>query len=114
MSIDADHSSAPAGGSRRVRATRGRALRDVFRYAFARLVLLAVLTGVLLVVSMLIGAAVPVPVLFVLALIIAMPAAVFVFPRLRAEANEGMAEWAEQRRAHKAYVRAELAERELE
>ena len=45
-------------------------------------------------------------------LLIAMPAAVFVFPGLRARANEGVTDWSVDRAAHKEYMREELTGRE--
>nr|WP_255549421.1 DUF4229 domain-containing protein [Corynebacterium sp. TAE3-ERU12] len=78
----------------------------------ARIALLIALTLLLALISSLVGAYVPMAVLAVLALIIAMPLSVFVFPRLQANANAAMARWAANRKAHKEYVRAELADRE--
>ena len=96
------------------RAQRNRAFKDVFWYGLARLVLFLVLLAVLILAIYLVNVQVPVAILAVLALIVAMPASAFLFPKLRRRANEGVAVWDANRRAHKEYVREQLAERELE
>lgn len=96
------------------RAQRNRAFKDVFWYGLARLLLFLVLLVVLILVIYLVQVQVPVAILAVLALIVAMPASAFLFPKLRRRANEGVAAWDSNRRAHKDYVREQLAERELE
>lgn len=87
-------------------------MKDVWLYALARVLLFVVITLVLMGVAWLVGAMVPLPVLGVLALLIAMPAAVFVFPKLRARANEGVTDWSVERNEHKRYMREELSGRE--
>ena len=72
------------------------------------LVVFAVLVGIIVRFEI----QVPLAILAVLALIVAMPASVFLFPKLRTRANEGVAVWDSNRRAHKEYVRRQLAERE--
>ena len=96
------------------RAQRNRAFKDVFWYGLARLLLFLVLLVVLILAIYLVQGQVPVAILAVLALIVAMPASAFLFPKLRRRANEGVAVWDSNRRAHKDYVREQLAERELE
>ena len=96
------------------RAQRNRAFKDVFWYGLARLVLFLVLLVVLILVIYLVQVQVPVAILAVLALIVAMPASSFLFPKLRRRANEGVAVWESNRRAHKDYVRQQLAEREMD
>lgn len=96
------------------RAQRNRAFKDVFWYGLARLLLFLVLLVVLILAIYLVQVQVPVAILAVLALIVAMPASAFLFPKLRRRANEGVAVWDSNRRAHKDYVREQLAERELE
>ena len=96
------------------RAQRNQAFKDVFWYGLARLLLFLVLLVVLILAIYLVQVQVPVAILAVLALIVAMPASAFLFPKLRRRANEGVAVWDSNRRAHKDYVREQLAERELE
>lgn len=96
------------------RAQRNRAFKDVFWYGLARLVLFLVVFAVLVGVIVLFEIQIPLAILAVLALIMAMPASVFLFPALRLRANEGVAVWDANRRAHKKYVREQLAEREAE
>lgn len=96
------------------RAQRNRAFKDVFWYGLARLVLFLVLFLVLIGVVVLFEIQIPLAILAVLALIVAMPASVFAFPRLRERASEGVAVWDRNRREHKAYVREQLSARETE
>lgn len=96
------------------RAQRNRAFKDVFWYGLARLVLFLVIFVVLVLAIVFLQVQVPLAILAVLALIIAMPASVFLFPKLRTRANEGVSVWDANRRAHKEYVREQLAEREAE
>ena len=86
----------------------------MFWYGLARLVLFLVVFAVLVGVIVLFEIQIPLAILAVLALIVAMPASVFLFPALRLRANEGVAVWDANRRAHKKYVREQLAEREAE
>lgn len=94
------------------RAQRNQAFKDVFWYGLARLMLFLVVFAVLVGIIVLFEIQVPLAILAVLALIVAMPASVFLFPKLRTRANEGVAVWDSNRRAHKEYVRRQLAERE--
>lgn len=112
----APESPAPVGrpAESEHRAQRNRAFKDVFWYGLARLVLFLVLLVVLILVIYLVQVQVPVAILAVLALIVAMPMSAFLFPKLRKRANEGVAVWDSNRRAHKEFVREQLAERELE
>ncbi|MFC3849219.1 DUF4229 domain-containing protein [Corynebacterium hansenii] len=96
------------------RAQRNEAFKDVLWYGLARLMLFLAVFLVLIVVIVLFEIQVPLAILAVLALIVAMPASVFLFPKLRVRANEGVAVWDKNRREHKAYVREQLAERESE
>ncbi|MEJ6018858.1 DUF4229 domain-containing protein [Corynebacterium sp. H113] len=93
-------------------ASRGKAFKKLSLYGLARLALFLGLFFVLLVVMYLMQVQVPAAITAVLALIIAMPLSVFAFPGLRQGANEAVAEWTQQRREHKEYMRKELAERE--
>ena len=94
------------------RAQRNQAFKDVVWYGLARLMLFLVVFAVLVGIIVLFEIQVPLAILAVLALIVAMPASVFLFPKLRTRANEGVAVWDSNRRAHKEYVRRQLAERE--
>lgn len=91
---------------------RGRALKGLFWYGMARLALFIALFFVLIVIMYLMGVEIPAAITAVFALIIALPASVFLFPKLRVEANESVAIWSANRRAHKEYIRRELADRE--
>lgn len=102
----------PAPDENAHRAQRNRAFKDVFWYGLARLVLFLAVFAVLVGIIVLFEIQVPLAILAVLALIVAMPASVFLFPKLRTRANEGVAVWDSNRRAHKEYVRRQLAERE--
>lgn len=104
--------AAPDESAQRVQ--RNQAFKDVFWYGLARLLLFFAVFAVLVVVIVVVQVNVPLAILAVLALIVAMPASVFLFPKLRVRANEGVATWDANRRAHKDYVRGQLAEREAE
>ncbi|MFD5868394.1 DUF4229 domain-containing protein [Corynebacterium sp. NPDC060344] len=96
------------------REQRNRAFKDVFWYGLARLALFLVVFAVLVGVIVLFEIQIPLAILAVLALIVAMPASVFLFPTLRTRANEGVSVWDANRREHKKYVREQLAQRETE
>lgn len=93
-------------------AGRGKAMKGLFWYGLARLLLFFVLFFVLLGVIYLVGVQIPAAITAVFALIIAMPLSVFVFPKLRVEANESVAIWSENRRAHKEYIAQQIKDRE--
>ncbi|WP_156892689.1 DUF4229 domain-containing protein [Corynebacterium sputi] len=101
-----------SGAASTADAPEKRGMKDVWIYALARVALFVVITLLLMGFAWVIGAQVVLPVLGVLALLIAMPAAVFVFPGLRARANEGVTDWSVDRAAHKEYMREELTGRE--
>lgn len=90
---------------------RSRARRDIALYGLARIALFLVLTAVIQGVAMLIEAPVPLIMSALLALILALPLSMFVFRGLRVRVTQEMAEWDAQRKAHKAWVKKELAER---
>ncbi|MDO4609927.1 DUF4229 domain-containing protein [Corynebacterium sp.] len=96
-----------------VSSSRGRAAKDVAIYGLARLALFVVILLVLVGVVVLLHVHMPMAILAVLALIIALPASMLLFTPLRVRANEGVAEWDANRRAHRDYVRGRLAEREV-
>nr|WP_120490967.1 DUF4229 domain-containing protein [Corynebacterium lactis] len=93
-------------------AGRGKALKGLFWYGLARLVLFLVIFFALLAVTYFVGVQIPAAITAVFALIIAMPLSVFVFPKLRVEANESVAVWSANRRAHKAYIAQQIKDRE--
>lgn len=90
---------------------RNQAWKDVALYGLARLLLFIVLTVIIQSAAILIGAPVPLLISSLLALIVAFPLSMFVFKNLRLKVNKEMAEWDAQRKAHKAWVKKELAER---
>lgn len=87
------------------------ARKSVLLYGLARLGLFVVLTIVIQLLAMLIGAPVPLLISATLALIVAMPLSVFVFKGLRVRATQAVAGWDAQRKAHKAWLREELSKR---
>lgn len=90
---------------------RKRANRAALIYGGLRLALFVVLTVVIQALALLIDAPVPLVMCALLALIVAFPLSMLVFPRQRVEATEAMAAWNEQRRARKQWVNEELADR---
>ncbi|MEJ5997654.1 DUF4229 domain-containing protein [Corynebacterium sp. H130] len=93
------------------KSLRNRAWRDIALYGLARLGLFIVLTIVIQSAAILIGAPVPLLISSLLALLVAFPLSMFVFKGLRLRVNQEVAAWDEQRKAHKAWVKQELAER---
>lgn len=93
------------------KSLRNRAWRDIALYGVARLLLFVVLTVIIQSAAILIGAPVPLLISSLLALLIAFPLSMFVFKGLRMKVNEEIAEWDTQRKAHKEWVKKELAER---
>lgn len=93
------------------KSLRNRAWRDIALYGLARLGLFVVLTVIIQSAAILIGAPVPLLISSLLALLVAFPLSMFVFKKLRLRVNEEFAAWDEQRKAHKAWVKQELAER---
>lgn len=93
-------------------AGRGNAMKGLFWYGLARLLLFLVLFFILLVIIYVVGVRIPAAITAVFALIIAMPLSVFVFPKLRVQANESVAVWSENRRAHKEYIAQQIKDRE--
>ncbi|MFH6876404.1 DUF4229 domain-containing protein [Corynebacterium amycolatum] len=100
--------AAPAGKN----AGRGNAMKGLFWYGLARLLLFLVLFFILILVMYLVNVQIPAAITAVFALIIAMPLSVFVFPKLRVQANESVATWSENRRAHKDYIAQQIKDRE--
>lgn len=85
--------------------------RALLKYGLARLGLFLLLTVVIHGAAILIGAPVPLVMSALLALIVAFPLSMLLFAGLRTEATETVAELSAQRKAHKAWVAQELAER---
>lgn len=90
---------------------RKRANTAAVKYGLARLGLFVVLTVIIAVLAGLIGAPVPLVMSALLALIVAFPLSMILFPRMRLEANSAVAAWDAQRRARKQWVRSELESR---
>lgn len=87
----------------------GRAVVDVTLYAGARLLLTAVLAGVIYGVARLLGIReFPIVVAVLFALVIAMPLGVWVFGPLRRRANASLAIAGERRRSERALLQARL------
>lgn len=83
----------------------------LLKYGVARLGLFLLLTVVIHGAAILIGAPVPLVMSALLALIVAFPLSMLIFAGMRTEATETVAELSAQRRAYKAWVARELAER---
>ncbi|MGP6174820.1 DUF4229 domain-containing protein [Corynebacterium sp. A21] len=85
--------------------------RALLKYGAARLGLFLLLTVIIHGAAGLIGAPVPLVMSALLALIVAFPLSMLIFSGMRAEATETVAELTAQRKAYKAWVAQELAER---
>ncbi|WP_041631702.1 DUF4229 domain-containing protein [Corynebacterium maris] len=90
---------------------RKKANRAAVKYGLARLALFIVLTVIIQVAAMLIDAPVPLVMTALLALIVAFPLSMLIFPKMRVEATESVAAWSAQRKARKQWVRDELSRR---
>ncbi|CAM3981764.1 DUF4229 domain-containing protein [Corynebacterium frankenforstense] len=90
---------------------RSRARRALTRYGLARLGLFVALTVVIQVAAWLIGAPVPLVMSALLALLVAFPLSMLIFPRMRVEATQAVAARHERRRQRKEWIREELAGR---
>ncbi|MFI5504885.1 DUF4229 domain-containing protein [Corynebacterium kutscheri] len=90
---------------------RALARKNIALYSFARLGLFVALTAVIQLAALAIGAPVPLLISATLALIVAMPLSMFVFKQMRLQATEALAAWDTQRKAHKEWVKKELASR---
>ncbi|HZK32840.1 MAG TPA: DUF4229 domain-containing protein [Corynebacterium sp.] len=90
---------------------RKRANRAALRYGLARFALFVALTVLIQVLALLIDAPVPLVMGALLALIVALPLSMLIFPRMRVEATEAVAAWSQQRQARKQWVREELSRR---
>lgn len=90
---------------------RARANKAAAVYGLYRLGLFIALTVVIQGAALLIDAPVPLIISALLALIVAFPLSMLIFKRQRIEATEAVAQWREQRKARKAWIASELAER---
>lgn len=90
---------------------RRRARRALVKYGLARLGLFLGLTVVIQVAALLIGAPVPLVMSALLALLVAFPLSMLVFPTMRVEATAAVGIWQERRKRRKEWIREELAER---
>lgn len=99
--------AAPATDS----GARARANKAMAVYGLLRLLLFVVLTAAIQGLAALIGAPVPLVMSALLALIVAFPLSMFVFTKQRLEANAALAQWQQQRKAKKNWIKDELAER---
>lgn len=103
----AQQTTAPATDS----GARARANKAMAIYGLLRLLLFVVLTAAIQGLAALIGAPVPLVMSALLALIVAFPLSMFVFTKQRLEANAALAQWQQQRKAKKNWIKDELAER---
>ncbi|WKD62102.1 hypothetical protein CCICO_10515 [Corynebacterium ciconiae DSM 44920] len=90
---------------------RNRAWKDSALYAGARIVLFAALTALIKGAAVLIDSPVPWLICALLALLVAFPLSLLLFSSLRMRVTSEMAQWDEQRKAHKKWVQEELARR---
>lgn len=87
------------------------ARKNVIIYTVARLLLFAALTAVIHGFALLISSPVPLVMSALLALIVAFPLSMLIFEKQRSDATSAVAQWDAQRKAHKDWVRSELADR---
>lgn len=92
-------------------ALRKRANLALLKYGLARLALFVVLTAVIQTAAYLIDSPVPLMISALLALLVAFPLSMLLFPGLRVNANASVAAWQERRQEEKEWVREELAKR---
>ncbi|KQB87335.1 DUF4229 domain-containing protein [Corynebacterium lowii] len=90
---------------------RKKANRALLKYGLARLGLFVVLTVLIQFLAWLIGSPFPLLVSATGALLVAFPLSMLIFPRMRVEANEAVAAWAQRRRERKEWIAQELSER---
>ncbi|APT83961.1 DUF4229 domain-containing protein [Corynebacterium aquilae] len=87
---------------------RAQVRKDFLLYGLARLGLFLLLTVVIALLALAIGAHVPLVMSALLALLIAFPLSMFVFKNLRARVTREVAEWDAQRKTHKQWVKTQL------
>jgi hypothetical protein len=83
-------------------------LLDVVAYAAARLLLVAVLTGVIYAVGSLVVGEFPLVIALLFAIIVALPLGIWAFAPLRRRATASIAAFDERRRTERAQLRARL------
>ncbi|ALC04946.1 hypothetical protein CDES_02430 [Corynebacterium deserti GIMN1.010] len=88
------------------------ARKNVLIYGLARILLFVVLTAIIYGLAVLISSPVPLVMCAMLALVVAFPLSMLVFDTMRMNATSAVAQWDAQRKAHKEWVRSELAGRE--
>lgn len=91
---------------------RNRARRDIALYGLARVLLFVALTVIIQSIAILIDAPVPLIMSALLALMVAFPLSMLVFKKLRLRVTEELALWGQERKAHKQWVQAQLADRD--
>lgn len=107
-----DHDELPPEDSAEKDAqVRRRARRALVKYGLARLGLFLGLTVVIQVAALLIEAPVPLVMSALLALLVAFPLSMLVFPKMRVEATAAVGVWQQRRKRRKEWIREELAER---
>lgn len=92
-------------------SAKRRANKAAAIYGLYRLLLFIVLTVVIQLLAVAVGAPVPLIMSALLALIVAFPLSMLVFKRQRIEATEAVAHWREQRKLRKEWISSELSER---
>jgi hypothetical protein len=108
-SSEATGGSGPAGRSEATAGSGQRMVIDVVVYTLARLLLAAVLTGVIFFLAHLIGIAeFPLVVALLFAIVLALPLGIWVFAPLRRRATASIAEFDERRRTDRDQLRARL------
>lgn len=92
-------------------ALRRQATRAIIVYGLLRLVLFVVLTVVIQFLAYMVSAPLPLVMSALLALIVAFPLSMIIFPKQRMAATNTLAQWKEQRAARKAWIKDELSRR---
>ncbi|MCF4005836.1 DUF4229 domain-containing protein [Corynebacterium uropygiale] len=92
-------------------ALRREATRAIIIYGLLRLALFIVLTVVIQFIAYLVSAPLPLVMSALLALIVAFPLSMLIFPKQRMAATNTLAQWKAQRTARKAWIKDELSRR---
>lgn len=101
-------SSTEPPGTGEVAAAKKRLARDVLMFTLARAGLVVVLAAVIMGISALLGATVPLVVAFLIAVVAALPLSILLFNGLRKRVNEGIVVVDARRRAEKEQLHARL------
>ena len=88
--------------------SRSNLIRDVALFTAARILLVALLAGVIVGVGRLVDVDVPLLVALLFAIVIALPLSMLLFAGLRRRVNEGIAQLDARRRGERADLRAKL------